>query len=208
MEPITPLKVGLTGGIGCGKSTVVEVFRQLGVPCFVADSEAHRLYSDNAFIECLREHFGNSILSSNGNIDRKALAQIVFTNQNELRWLEQQIHPTVMDHFLQWASQQDAPYVVFECAILYEHGLERHTNKVVAVYLEHEERIRRLEQRDETSREALEARMLHQLSAEEKMDRADYVVLNYEGNPRQRQVELIHRKLIEFSTSSGGDQRL
>lgn len=198
MATQSPLKVGLTGGIGCGKSTVVEVFRQLGIPCFIADTEAHKLYDDPAFIDTLATHFGSTILTPQGGIDRKAVANIVFTHQSELQWLEQQIHPAVMERFDRWAEAQNAPYVVFECAILYEHGLERHIQKVVAVYLEHEERMRRLQLRDGTSRSALEARMQHQLSAEEKMDRADFVILNYEDNPRQRQVEIVHNKLLEY----------
>ena len=89
-----------------------------------------------------------------------------------------------------------SPYIIFETAIAYEYGFDRLVDRVVCVYLEEEERLRRLQLRDHATREQLEARMRNQLSAEEKMMRADYVVLNYEGNPRSRQVQHIHHQLI------------
>ena len=95
----------------------------------------------------------------------------------------------------QFVSRQQAPYVIFESAIVYEHGFDRMVDKVVCVYLEQEERLRRLALRDHATREQLLARMRNQLSAEEKMMRADYVILNYEGNPRARQVRHIHSLL-------------
>ena len=132
------------------------------------------------------------------SVDKQAIARIVFADKGALASLNGLIHPRVMEDFRRWAGEQRAPYVIFESAILYEYGLEQAVDKVIAVYVEKEERFRRLEQRDHATREALEARMRNQLSAEEKMDRADYVVLNYEGNPRQRQVEHIHGLLMSL----------
>ena len=192
------ITVGLTGGIGCGKTTVLRLFRELGVPCFVADEVAGQYYEDEAFLKSIRELFGDRVFRADDSVDKQAIARIVFADKGALASLNGLIHPRVMEDFRRWAGEQRAPYVIFESAILYEYGLEQAVDKVIAVYVEKEERFRRLEQRDHATREALEARMRNQLSAEEKMDRADYVVLNYEGNPRQRQVEHIHGLLMSL----------
>lgn len=180
--------VAITGGIGCGKSTVLMEFQKLGVPCFSADQWGHKVYMVPSFQARLRERFGTT--------DRKEIARIVFRDKAELGWLNQQVHPVVMGFFDQWRAQQTAPYVLFECAILYEARLEHLFDKVVCVYLDQEERLRRLACRDHSTLEELKDRMRNQLPDEEKMARADYVILNYEGNPRTRQVEHIHRLLL------------
>ncbi|MBQ7062941.1 MAG: dephospho-CoA kinase [Bacteroidales bacterium] len=189
--------IGLTGGIGCGKTTVLQVFEQLGVPCFVADDCARAYYSDAGFLEQLRTLFGPAAFTPDGQADKQRIAQIVFNDKERLQQLNALVHPRVMEDFRRFAAGQQAPYVILESAILYEYGLDRMLDQIVAVYLDEEERLRRLELRDHASRESLKARMRNQLSAEEKMDRADYVVLNYEGNPRRRQVETIHNLILK-----------
>lgn len=193
-----PLLVALTGGIGCGKTTVLEQFKLLGIPCFVADQVAGRYYDDPAFLQQIRALFGNNVMLPDGSADKRAIAQIVFSDNGMLQRLNSLIHPRVWEdfqHFVQIHSQ--APYIIFETAIAYEYGFDRLVNRVVCVYLEEEERLRRLELRDHATREQLLARMRNQLSAEEKMMRAHYVVLNYEGNPRTRQVMHIHHQLLD-----------
>lgn len=192
----SPLLVGLTGGIGCGKTTVLKVFRQMGVPCFVADEMAGKYYDDSAFLQDIRDLFGEAAFYPDGRADKKAIASIVFHDKEKLLALNALVHPRVMKEFADWTRRQTAPYVVMESAILYEYGLDKELNKIICVYVEQEERLRRLEERDLVSREVLMARMSNQLSAEEKMDRADYVILNYEGNPRGHQVQHIHELLL------------
>lgn len=187
--------IGLTGGIGCGKTTVLEVFQQLGAPCFIADKQAAIYYHDNAFLKEIQSLFGDEVFDSDGNVDKRRIADIVFHDQGKLLQLNALIHPRVMDDFRRWATQQKAPYVIFESAIIFEYNLQQHLDAIIAVYLEKEERLRRLEQRDKVGRDAIEARMRNQLSAETKMDLADYVILNYEGNPRTRQVKHIDHLL-------------
>ena len=193
----TSLLVALTGGIGCGKTTVLNEFRKLGIPCFVADEVAGAYYSDPAFLTQIRDLFGDRVFRPDGTVDKKAIASIVFADPAMLQRLNALVHPHVWDDFVRFASQHtDAPYILFESAIVYEYGFDRMVDKVICVYLEKEERLRRLELRDHATRAQLEARMANQLSAEEKMMRADYVVLNYEGNPRPRQVQHIHNLLL------------
>lgn len=191
------MSVGLTGGIGCGKTTVLHVFETLGVPCFIADDEAKLLYNDATFLDLVVQHFGNSILHPDGSLNRQVLAAIVFNDEEELGWLNRLAHPLVLQRFEAWKKAQgDVPYVIFESAILYEAGIDRQMDYVVDVYLEKEERMRRLLFRDNTTREQLETRMAAQMDEEEKRRRADFVVHNYEGNPRREQVLRIHQSLI------------
>jgi dephospho-CoA kinase len=189
--------VALTGGIGCGKTTVLNAFRSLGIPCFVADEVAGAYYNDPAFLEQVRTLLGPSVIAPDGSANKQAIAAIVFNNPEALKQLNALIHPRVWQDFLSFANRhQSAPYVIFESAITYEYGFDRLVDKVICVYLEQEERLRRLELRDHSTREQLLSRMRNQLPAEEKMMRADYVILNYEGNPRQRQVRQVHQSLI------------
>jgi dephospho-CoA kinase len=189
--------VALTGGIGCGKTTVLNAFRSLGIPCFVADEVAGAYYNDPAFLEQVRTLLGPSVIAPDGSANKQTIAAIVFNNPEALKQLNALIHPRVWQDFLSFANlHQSAPYVIFESAITYEYGFDRLVDKVICVYLEQEERLRRLELRDHATREQLLSRMRNQLPAEEKMMRADYVILNYEGNPRQRQVRQVHQSLI------------
>lgn len=190
--------IGLTGGIGCGKTTVLREFERIGVPCFVADIHAALYYNDPAFLAKIRLLFGDSVFHADGSVDKQQIAQIVFHDKQKLMQLNALVHPRVMSDFHRWASTQHTPYVIIESAILFEYDLHKQLDAVIAVYLEKEERIHRLVLRDNVDRDRIEARMRNQLSAEEKMDRADYVILNYEGNPRQRQVATIDRNLKFF----------
>lgn len=188
--------IALTGGIGCGKTTVIGCFRQLGIPCFVADEVAGGYYADPAFVRQVARLLEADVVQPDGSADKRAIARIVFDNPEALNRLNALIHPRVWADFQSFVRQHPhAPYAIFESAIAYEYGFDRLVDRVVCVYLEKEERLRRLAIRDRATRDQLEARMRNQLSAEEKMMRADYVVLNYEGNPRMRQVEHIDRHL-------------
>lgn len=189
--------VVLTGGIGCGKTTVLNEFRKLGVPCFVADEVAGNYYSDDSFCKEVVALLGDSVREGQG-VDKKAIAQIVFNDRDALAKLNALIHPRVWHDFQSFKEQHgDAPYIIFESAIAYEYGFDKKADKVVCVYLEQEERLQRLQLRDHATRQQLLDRMHNQFGAEQKMMMADYVVLNYEGNPRSRQVGYIHAQLLE-----------
>lgn len=189
-------RVGLTGGMGCGKSTVVAEFRRLGVPCFVSDRVASRYYEEADFLDELRSLLGDGVFLDDGTADKRAIAQRVFADRTLLEGLNALVHPRVMADFDLFCQQHaEEPYVLFESAILYDYGFDSRMDCVVCVYLDLAERIDRLRQRDGVGEEALMARIANQLPAEEMMRRADYVILNYEGNPRQRQVAYIDRLL-------------
>jgi len=187
--------VGITGGIGCGKTTVLLEFARLGIPCFVADDEAKKCYDDSAFLEEIIAYFGEGIVKD-GVVCKQRLADIVFAEKDKLEWLNSRIHPWVMKRFEEWKKQQkNVPYVLFESAIIYEAHLEHLFDKIITVYLDKEERMRRLLYRDNVTRGQLESRMKVQMDEDEKLMRADYVILNFEGNPRRHQVEYFHNLL-------------
>lgn len=189
-------RVGITGGMGCGKSTVVAEFRKLGVACFVADSVAAAYYREPAFLAEVRHLFGDGVIAADGSADKRKIAAVVFSDKEKLAALNALVHPRVMhdfSHFCQQHAEED--YVLFESAILYDYGLDQMMDKVICVYLDLEERLRRLHDRDRVGEEVLMARIANQMPAEEMMQRADYVILNYEGNPRSRQVASIDKWL-------------
>ena len=185
-----PMKrVGITGGIGCGKSTVVAEFERLGVACFVADRVAASYYEEADFLREIEQLFGSDVLKPDGSADKRKIASIVFNDHRRLEQLNALVHPRVMldfDSFCRLHSEDD--YVLFESAILYEYGLDRRMDLVVGVYVDLEERIRRLALRDHTDRASIGERVRNQQPAEVVLEKADYIVLNYEGNPRHRQV--------------------
>ncbi len=188
--------IGLTGGIGCGKTTVLKEFEKLGVTCFVMDDEAKKLYDDLDVISIMREVFsGYDIFDEDGKINKKLLGDVVFTNGQKLNELNEIIHPRVEKKFIDWVVgvESDCPYVIVESALLYETNLISMVDEVIVVYLEEKERIERLIERDHTDVHHIRQRMIHQLPAEQKMLMADYLVLNYEGNPRSKQVQIIDR---------------
>lgn len=189
-------RVGITGGMGCGKSTVVAEFRALGVPCFVSDIVASGYYYDLDFLDDLRRLLGDDVFLPDGSADKRAVAKRVFADRQLLDGLNALVHPRVKEDF-EWFCRRhdDAPYVLFESAILYDYGFDSLMDSVICVYLDLEERLSRLAERDHSSREDLMARIANQLPAEEMMRRADYVILNYEGNPRKRQVAYIDKIL-------------
>lgn len=189
-------KIGITGGMGCGKTTVVAEFERLGVPAFVADKVGGSYYNDTAFLTEVRNALGNEVFDANGNVDKRRIAALVFSDKEALARLNALVHPRVMEDFDRFCRQHaDKPYVLFESAILFDHGLERFMDKTICIYLSLDERLARLKERDHADEAEIMARIHNQMSAEEMMRRADYVILNYEGNPRRRQVEYIDKKL-------------
>lgn len=189
-------RVGITGGMGCGKSTVVAEFKRLQVPCFICDIVAARYYYDIDFLDDLRRLLGDDVFLDDGSADKQAVAAKVFSDKALLQGINALVHPRVIEDFEHFCKlHADAPYVLFESAIMYDYGFDRLMDCMICVYLNLEERLRRLSLRDGVGEASLRARIANQLPAEEMMLRADYVILNYEGNPRRRQVEYIDKLL-------------
>ena len=188
-------KVGLTGGIGSGKSKVAEFLRDREVAIYDSDSRAKELMMSNeALREALIAEFGQECYTADG-INRAWLAQRVFNNEAELARLNAIVHPAVMRDFAAWAEAQEGNYVVLESAILLEAGLESHVDVVVAVMAPKELRLERAMLRDGAKREQIEERMRNQMSDEERTDRAKYAIVNIYLEELEEDVEQLHRRL-------------
>lgn len=188
-------KVGITGGIGSGKSRVCSLLEDYGVAVYDADSRAKGLMNDSQRLrEALVERFGAEVYTDEG-INRTYLAERVFSHPEELAALNAIVHPAVMDDFDLWASEQDGDYVVLESAILFEAHLEDRVDAVVAVMAPAPLRLERAMLRDGATREQIEARMNNQLSDEERVHRARYAIVNIDLEELAEDVEQLHRKL-------------
>ncbi|MCK9618815.1 MAG: dephospho-CoA kinase [Lentimicrobiaceae bacterium] len=174
------LKVGITGGIGSGKSTVCRVFSVLGIPVFNADVEAGRLQNEDPQIGTeLIGIFGSDIYSAEGLLNRKMLASIVFNDRGLLEKLNSIIHPAVHREFEKWSARNsDFPYVIYEAAILFETGSFRNFDFTILVVADEQERIERVSKRDHSRPEDVVQRMNNQMMDKEKIKMADFVIEN------------------------------
>lgn len=190
------LKVGLTGNIGSGKTVVAGIFSKLGVPVFYADSAARELYERVEVKAILRGLFGDGIFDEAGNVDRKALAEVVFADPAKLQKLNQIVHPLVREAFGRWLlERKDCPYVLYEAAILFESGYYKDLDKVILVMAPEETRIKRVMERDHSTRDEIMARLARQWEEERKVPMADFIINNNGTEMLIPQVMEVHRKL-------------
>lgn len=188
-------KVGITGGIGSGKSTVCRMLSERGVALYDADSRAKELMSTSESLRrALIENFGEETFTASG-LNRAYLAERVFHNAEQLRLLNSLVHPAVIADFEAWADEQEGKYVVFESAILFEAGLENRVDVVVAVMAPESLRVERVMARDGHSKEQVLARIKNQMSDDERSDRAKYSIVNIDVEDLEEDVEQLHRRL-------------
>jgi dephospho-CoA kinase len=173
-------KIGITGGIGSGKTTVCEIFKLLGIPVFHADEEAKNLQNnDPKIINRLTELFGVHIYSMEGKLDRKKLAAIIFNDSKALEKVNAIIHPAVRCNFLKWAENHSSePYVLYEAAILLESGYASDFDKNILILAEENVRIKRVMRRDHTSATLIRQRIKNQLPDIKKIKMVDYTIEN------------------------------
>jgi dephospho-CoA kinase len=193
------MTVGITGGIGSGKTTVCKVFSALEIPVYYADDEARQLYYLPEVKQWLSNAFGHSILDNEGDLDRKKMAAFIFNNEKALNEVNAFIHPMVIRHFKQWKKKQDAPYIIKEAAILFESGTNKDCDKIILVTAPPETRIQRILQRDKRTREEVEKIMEKQWPEEEKRNKSDFVITNDETKLVIPQVLQIHSELLKIS---------
>ena len=190
--------VGLTGGIGSGKTTVAEMFSTLGVPVYNSDKQAKELMLSSA---SLRKQITNLLVQKayvGGELKRQYIAEKVFKDRELLKALNALVHPAVKEHFLDWAASQEFPYVIQEAAILFENGSYPMFDKMILVTAPEEVRITRIQARDGSSRQAIMERMQHQWHDTRKMELADYVIENIDLEGTRKQVARIHAELLEI----------
>jgi len=190
------IKVGITGGIGSGKSTVCKVFKVLGIPVFEADKVARQLMnSDNRIRIQLINIFGSSVYLSDKTVDRNFLSGIVFNNSTLLAKLNSIVHPVVQNTFDEWCKSQQSPYVLHEAAILFESGFYKLMDKTIVVATDEAERIQRVIKRDGSSDELVRERIRNQWTDEQRIKLADFVIGNNDNELIIPQIVIIDKKI-------------
>ena len=188
--------VGLTGGIGSGKSTVINHFKQLGVNCYQADKEAKKLMdSDRKLINEIQNSFGNNIYI-NSKLDRKRLANIVFRDKNKLQLLNSIVHPLVNQHFINYCKDLDYKYIIKEVAIIFETKTQDKFDKIILVKAPKEERVNRIVVRDNCSRQDAVDRISNQIEDKYKIDKSDFIIDNINLKDIPNKVLEIHNRII------------
>lgn len=193
--------LGITGGIGSGKSIVCRVFEQLGVATYEADAEAKQLYVSNDLLaKKLQEKFPAELFSRQGKPDLKKFATYFFDDKKALEELNKLVHPIVLDHFQSWVKRhKDEPYVVKEAAILFESGSYKDCDRVVNVSAPVELRIKRVMERDKRSRSEVEKIISKQWTDEERNAKADFILVNDEATLLLPQILQVHKQLLKLA---------
>ena len=189
------LKIGLTGGISSGKSTVAKVFEVLGIPVYYADEAAKQLMNEEGQLkQQIKKIFGATVYR-NGQLDRKYVADIVFKNPDKLQLLNALVHPATINDAQKWMQKQRSSYAIKEAALIFESGAQQQLDYVIGVYAPTPLRIQRTMQRDGITREEVMARINKQLDETSKMQLCDFVIINDEGQLLIPQVVELHKKL-------------
>jgi len=193
-------KVGITGGIGSGKTTICKVFEVLGIPVFYADTEAKNIMiQDELLIDEIKSTFGKESYLSDGKLNNKHIAAIVFNNEEELSRLNAIVHPAVFRAFDTWEAQVDpqVPYTLKEAALLFESGSYKMCDTNILVTAPIEIKIQRVMQRDQVTAEQVKARMNKQFSDEKKATLANHFIINDESNAIIEQVLHLHHHFLK-----------
>ena len=195
------LKIGITGNIGSGKTTVSKIFELLGIPVFYADDAAKKVMTeDSLLINSLKKEFGEDAYLNDGTLNRKHIATIVFNDAKELIKLNSIVHPAVFRAFDNWVALiKDAPYVLKEAALLFESTSNKMCDYSIMVTAPLELRIKRVMQRDGLSRTEVESRDSKQFPEEKKTQLADYLIRNDDTELVIPQVLALHRQLLAIA---------
>ncbi|MBK8610912.1 MAG: dephospho-CoA kinase [Chitinophagaceae bacterium] len=196
------IKVGLTGGIGSGKTTVAKAFEVLGIPVYYADEAAKRLMNDHDTLkQKIKTTFGDNAYRE-GKLDRKYLSAVVFNNPEKLALLNSLVHPATLQDAERWMKLQSAPYAIKEAALIFESGAQEHLDYVIGVTAPAPLRILRTMQRDGITREEVIARMDKQMDDNIKMKLCDFVIKNDEQEMLLPQVHALHEKLLKLAENN------
>ena len=191
-----PLQIGITGGIGSGKSLVCKIFESLGVPVYDADSRAKVLMiTDGILISQIKKEFGPMSYHEDGTLNRKHIGEIAFRDPQKLKALDAMVHPHVGDDYAKWAAAQHHPYVIKEAALLFEAGSYKTLDKIIVVSAPEDLRIKRVIARDPNRTEQVVKDIIrNQMADSEKVRRADFIVTNDESQLVIPQVLALHQR--------------
>lgn len=186
--------IGLTGGIGSGKTTVANEFSSLGVPVYITDLEAKKLMQSDSVLTQIKEEFGSTVFDK-GVLLRDKLSEIVFNDDKRLAKLNSIVHPAVKQHFSEWLFEhKNSPLVIYESAILFESGSYKECDFVINVVAPIETRIQRVIERDKTTREKVLERIKNQWNDEEKSSKSDFII----NNTSMEAIKLEIVKILNF----------
>lgn len=190
--------IGLTGGIGSGKSTVAKLFEKKNIPIYISDIRAKELMNESNKIKNTIIKYWGKDTYINGKLNRKKLSEIVFKNKNDLKKLNELVHPEVFNDFEVWKNNQISDFVMKEAAILFESGSYKDCNLVITVEAEKEIRISRTIKRDGVSKEMVEDRISKQWTSEQRAEASDYVINNNGSlEDLEREVNLCYEWIIK-----------
>ena len=194
------LKIGITGGMGAGKSTVCKIFSQIGISIYDADSRAKWLMNNNLELkEAIRKSFGWDSYTRKDDLNRDYLAKVVFNNEEKLKNLNSIVHPAVMKDFELWTQEhKDEPYSLKEAALLFESDSYKNLHKVIVINSPIETRIERVVKRDHVKREDVLKRIENQSTDRERMEKADWIIYNDGINSLIEQAMKIHNQILEI----------
>lgn len=192
-----PFKLGVTGGIGSGKSSVCKVFAVLGIPAFYADAEAKSIMDNDAGIINEVNSLTGRDMYPEGILDRRRLASLIFNDQKLLSEVNSLVHPVVFRNFAIWAESQSAPYVIMEAAILFESGGYKLVDKIATIVAPIEERISRVIKSNILTRSQVLERIRNQMDDGDRIKQSDYIIRNAENDMIIPAILEIHREILD-----------
>lgn len=195
--------IGLTGGIGSGKSTVARLFEQFGIICIDADLIAREIVEvGQPALTALSNHFGEQVLYSDGSLNREKLRKIIFDNHDERLWVNQLLHPVIRQTMLEKALKATSPYVILMIPLLFENSLETLVSRVLVIDTDEQTQIMRASLRDNTSEQHIQSIVSAQISRQERNNRAHDIILNTATTSYlelEQQVSILHQNYLELS---------
>lgn len=200
-EKKSRLKIGVTGGIGSGKTSVCRVFTVLGIPVFSTDLVARDIMDNDLAIRQKINTIAGENLFLEDSLDRKLLAKIIFNNSSLLNKVNLLIHPIVFDRFKKWELEQSTPYVIMESAIIFESGALKILDKVISIVAPVEERVKRIMSRNCFSREQVFERIDNQMDDSSRVKLSDYVISNSENDMIIPEILKIHNEILNYCNS-------
>ena len=189
--------IGLTGGIGSGKTTVSNMFKDLGIPVYIADVEAKKLMNTSKDVKQKIISLFSPKAYENNELNRSYIATKIFNDASYLKKMNAIIHPKVAIHFKKWMQKQTSLYVIKEAAIIFEHNMQTQYDAIITVIAEEETRIDRILKRDKTTKDKVLAIMKHQLNDVEKAKMSDFVIVNDKLEQTKEQVLNVHNSILK-----------
>lgn len=198
----TIIKLGITGGIGSGKTTVCRVFNVLGIPVFSADFEARRIQNTDIEIRAKINSLAGKDLYRTGTLNRAELAKLIFNNRELLEKVNSVVHPAVFKYFFEWEAQQPAPYVIMEAAILFESGASKLVDRILTVVTPVNERIERVIRSNNMTRDQVIERINNQIDDETRMKKSDYIIYNSENDMIIPGILGVHEEMMDLANKT------